>query len=172
MMIGPATAALALLHVQPAREPARPCLTTAELGDLAVVALPEIIDSLAQRCSALLPETAFLRSGASGFTQRLRTEGAGNREPAMAALQRMAPPRLQAQLSTDAGLKSMAGMLAGEMGPRLNAKTCAEMSRFFESLSPLPAANVAMMFSSAAGFGMAMAPPRQSGRGGPPICAS
>ena len=171
-MIGHATAALALILAQPAAAPARPCLTTAELGHLAVVTMPEIIDSFAQRCSAHLPQTAFLRSGASGFTQRLRTEGAGNREPAMAALKRMAPPQLQAQVTTDAGLKTMIGMLAGGMGPRLNPKTCTEMSRFVESLSPLPAANVAMMFSSAAAFGMAMRPPEQAGQSGPPICAS
>ena len=169
-MIGHAAAALALILTQPAAAPARPCITTAELGDVAVVALPEMVDSFAQRCSAQLPATAFLRTGASGFSQRLRTEGVPHREPAMAALKRMAPPQLQAQVSTDAGLKTMVGMLAGAMGPRLNAKSCTEMSRFIESLSPLPAANVAMMFSAAAGFGMAMRPAQQQGRSGPPIC--
>jgi hypothetical protein len=171
-MIAHAAAAVALLFAQANATTPRPCVTTAELGDLAVVALPEVIDSFAQRCSAMLPETAFLRAGASGFTQRLRTEGAANRAPAMAALKRMAPPQMQAQIGTDAGMKMVVGMLAGSMGPRLNAKSCAEMSRFVESLSPLPAANVAMMFSAAAGVAMAMRPPQQAGQSGPPICAS
>jgi hypothetical protein len=179
-MIAQAAAAVALLFAQANPTPPRPCITTAELGNLAVVALPDVIDSFAGRCSAMLPETAFLRAGASGFSQRLRTEGASSREPALAAVKRIAPPQLQAQVGTEAGLKSMVGMLAGGMAPRLNAKTCAELSRFVESLSPLPAANVAMMFSSAAGFGMAMRPAVRASEGqgqaqrqsGPPICES
>lgn len=171
-MIGHATAALALLLAQPA---ARPCVTPAELGDVAVVALPEVIDSLARSCGTHLPETAFLRSGAAGFSQRLRTEGAGRRDAAFAAIKRVAPPQLQAQIATEAGFKMMVSMLTGGMGARLNPKTCGELSRFTESLSPLPAANVAMMFSSAAAFGMAMRPAQQGqgqAQGGPPICAS
>ena len=169
-MIAHAAAALALILAQPAGTQGRPCITTAELGALAVVALPEIVDSFAQRCAAHLPETAFLRAGAAGFTQRLRTEGSVQREPAFAAMKRMAPPNLR-NMDPQVGLNTMIGGLTGGMGARLNPKTCAEMSRFVESLSPLPAANVAMMFSSAAAFGMAMRP-QQQGQGGPPICAS
>jgi hypothetical protein len=174
-MIAHAAAAVALLLAQPSATPARPCLTTAELGDLAVVTLPDVLDSFARSCSAHLPETAFLRSGASGFTERLRAGGATRRGPALAALGRVAPPNLRAQISTEAGLKMMTGMVSGQMSSRLNPKTCGELSRFTESLAPLPPENVAMMFSSMAGFFMAMRAPQPGaaaaqGRQGPPIC--
>jgi hypothetical protein len=168
-------AAVALLLAQPGAAPPRPCLTTAELGDLAVVALPDVLDGFARNCSAHLPATAFLRSGASGFMEKLRAGGATRRDTALAALGRVAPPNLRAQISTEAGLKMMTGVLTGQMSSRLNPKTCGELSRFTESLAPLPAENVAMMFSSMAGFFMAMRPPPAAGgagqgRQGPPIC--
>jgi hypothetical protein len=171
-MIGHATAALALVLAQPAAAPARPCITTAELGDLAVVALPDVVEGFARNCNAHLSETAFLRTGASGFVARLRAGGEARRSSALAAIGRVAPPRMRAQIGTEAGLKMMVGMLSAEMASKLNPKTCGELSRFTESLSPLPAQNVAMMFSSAAGFAMAMRPPQQGAQSGPPICAS
>jgi hypothetical protein len=174
-MFAHATAALALLLSQPANT-ARPCITTAELGDLAVVALPDVVDSFAGTCSAHLPATAYLRSGASAFTTKLRTGGEARRSSRLAAIGRVAPPALRAQIGTEAGFKMMAGVLSGQMAPRLNPKTCGELSRFIESLAPLPAENVATMLSSAAGFFMAMrapaagAPAGAQGRQGPPIC--
>lgn len=175
-MIAHAAAAVALLFAQANAAPPRPCLTTAELGDLAVVVLPDVLDGFARSCSAHLPETAFLRSGASAFMERLRAGGEARRGPALAALGRVAPPNLRAQVGTQAGLKMMAGMLSGQMSSRLNPKTCGELSRFTESVAPLPAENVAMMFSSLAGFFMAMRAPQQGAaagqgpQGGPPIC--
>jgi len=168
-------AALALMLAQANAAPARPCLTTAELGDLAVVALPEVIEGFARNCSAHLPATAFLRSGASGFVERLRTGANARRSSALASITRVAPPNLQGQIGTEAGMKMMIGMLSGQMASKLNPKSCGELSRFTESLSPLPADNVAMMFSAAAGFMMAMRPAPaggQNARGGPPICPS
>ena len=175
-MFAHAAAAFALLLAQPVMTTSRPCITTAELGDLAVVALPDVIESFAGTCSAHLPATAYLRSGAAGFVTKLRTGDAARRTSALAAIGRVAPPNLRAQIGTEAGFKMMAGVLSGQVAPRLNPKTCGEFSRFIESLAPLPTENVATMLSSAAGFFMAMrapapgAPAAAQGRQGPPIC--
>lgn len=174
-MIAHAAAAFALALGQANAAPPRPCLTNVELGNIAVVALPEIVESLSRSCSAHLPETAFLRAGAAGFAERMRTGGDARRSAALAAIGRVAPPEARAQIATETGLKMMVGMLSGQMASKVNPKTCAELSRLTESLSPLPADNVAMMLSSAAGLAVALRGPRQGDAGkqdGPPICES
>ncbi len=162
------SAILALLLGQ-AAPGAQQCLQPSEVGDLAVIAMPELIDSFARSCGPHLPEPAFLRTGAAQLSQRLRAEGAPHREPAFAAIRRMAPPNFR-NVDPQVGLGAVIGGFTGGMTRNLNPKSCGELSRFVESLAPLPTPNIAQMVSSAVAFGMAMRPAGQ--KGGPPICAS
>jgi hypothetical protein len=152
-MIANALAAAALLMAQPNQQS---CITKEQAGDLAIVVLPDLVNSVAAQCAPHLPETAFLRRGATEFVQRLRTEAGSRRESALAAFQRFTNGRLPQGLSPEAALSGMStGMLSG-MSNRLNARTCPEVSRMFEALAPLPAANFAMLISSAVGTALAM----------------
>lgn len=194
MMIGHiSAAALLLAQAAPAPAPAappRPCVTPAEAGAMAVLVLPELIDAVGRSCTPHLAETAWLRAQGGELTQRWRTEGAGQRETALAAIAKMIPPGAMgggpggrgasgagavppgqtsgAAPSPEAAMGAMIGGMTGEMSRRLTPATCNEISRFVESLSPLPAANVAQMVSAVMGIGVAMTPPDQ--QGGPPIC--
>ena len=188
MMIGHLTTALVLVLAQTAPAATqRPCITQQEAGAMAAVALPELVEAFAQRCSQHLPETAYLKTQGTELVQRWRSEAAPQREAAFAGMARMAPPARPATPpaedeagtapapaanapSPEVGMRAMIGGLAGGMSTRLNPTTCAELSRFVESLAPLPATNVAQMFSAAIGFGMAMMP--ANAQGGPPICRS
>jgi hypothetical protein len=175
-MIGQTALIAALLTGQAAATP-RPCVTQQEAGAIAAVAMPSLVDALAQRCSQHLPETAFLRSGATALVERWRGESASQREQAFAALTRMGAARqgagqrggaAPASVDGETIINAMIGGFAGGMSSRLNAASCTELSRFIEALSPLPASNVAQMVSALMGFGVAMTP--QAPQGGPPIC--
>ncbi len=166
-MTGHALIAAALLISQATTPPPRPCLSTQEAGAMAAVAVPELVEAFAQRCSQHLPETAFLRSGTSALVERWRAESGPHRDTAFAALGRMAPPGAQGT-PPDVALRAMIGGLAGGMAAKLDPATCNHLSGFVESLAPLPAANVAQLVGSVMGFGKAMSGEKEGE--GPPIC--
>lgn len=162
-MLGHVAAAAALLLAQASPQN---CITRQEAGDLALFVLPELITAASRQCASHLPGTAFLRTGADAFAQRLRGEAAGRRASAMAAFQRMAGNRVPQGVSPEVGLQAMAsGMTAGIVNG-LNARTCPEASGVLEALAPLPPANFAQLVSS--GLGIAAANAREGG--GLPIC--
>ena len=164
-----AIAAAALMVAHATAAPPRPCVTPDEAGAIAAVAVPEAVEAFAQRCSQHLPETAFLRARGAELVQRWRTEGAAQRTAAFAAMRRMAPPNA-ANVQPETAQTAMIGALSGGMAQRLNRASCTELSRFVDSISPLPASNLAQMVSAIMGFGVAMTP--SAPQGAPPICRS
>lgn len=177
MMIGHATAALALLFAQATSAPApRPCITPDEAGAIAAVAFPEFVDAFSQRCSQHLPATAWLRTNGPGLVQRWRSEGAAQRETAFSAMRKMMPANAQAGRAAAAppppevAMQGLIGGLTGALSIRLNAASCTELGRFVEALAPLPAANVAQLISAVMGFGVSVTP--TAPEGAPPICRS
>ena len=155
-MIGHVLTAAALVFSQGAQ---RQCITRDQAADLAVVLLPEVVNSMAQQCATHLPESAFLRSGVNAYLQQLRTEAAARRASAMSAFGALTNGQLPQGVSPEAALSGMSsGMMAQSMSGRMNAQTCPEIDRFMQALSPLPASSWATMVSSGIGIALAMRP--------------
>lgn len=174
------SAILALLLSQAVVSPAAPCMPRFDLDKLAVLALPELVDTLSQRCTPHIPETAWLRTHGSQFVQRWRSDGRRDRAATLAewarwrtAIRAQAsgePQPSQTIQQAEQDLVEMVGGFAAGMSKNLNPKACAELSRLVENLSQLPPQTVSQMVSSAVGFGVAMLP--QSSEDDLPVCPS
>lgn len=158
-MIAQLLAAAALVSAQ--AQPAPPaCITKDQAADLILVQLPDAVGVVAQSCSAQLPADAFLRTGVTAWTERLRAEGTNRRASALAAFSQLTAGRLPQGVTPELAMSGMSSvMLTQALSGRMNAAVCAETSRFLGAFSALPPADFATMISSGMGIAMAMRPP-------------
>ncbi len=160
-MIDRIIAAAAVLAAQGATT-TPPCLTLQELGDLAIVLLPHVIDGATQRCSAHLSQDAFLLgNGGRDFAQRLTDEGSSRRASAVASYQRVLGPPLPGDASQERALQLMGEAMTRETLGSASAGGCRNFNALAEAISPLPAANVG--HAVAAIFAMAVSRPQDTG---------
>lgn len=125
------------------------CLTRGEAESLLLAGMPELLGSIAKRCSATLPAGALLGKGGEALQQSYRDAAREAWPAARTALDKV----LRAQgLPTDgmtdesarAFVQLGAAMLAGE---RLNGSNCAVVNETLELLQPLPPRSVARLLS-------------------------
>ena len=163
-------AAAAILSAQ--AQPAAPaCVTREQAADLVLVQLPDAVTTVSQQCTASLPADAFLRSGVTGWVERLRAEGGARRASALAGFTALTAGRLPQGITPDLAMSGMSSMFLGQaLSGRMNPAACAEASRLLEAFSALPPANVATMVSAGLGLAMAMrgAPAPAPAAGGAP----
>lgn len=150
-------ATLPVPAVAAATEP--PCLTAQEFTAVSTFALPGVIRGAAQRCSAVLPKTAFLSSQSESLAKRY-TAGrdrswpqakaaffkiGGGMDPQAAGLLKAMP---------DENLKPFVeGAVTTMVGQQLPTDRCSAVDRLVMLLSPLPAESTAEVIGLAAGLG-------------------
>jgi hypothetical protein len=165
-MIGHFLTAAALIVAQAGQAGPRSCITKDQAADLALIALPDAVNTISQQCATYLPPTAFLRSGGAGYVERLRAAAEPRRASAMAAFGGLVGNRLPQGVSPEAAMSAMSsGMLAQGLSGRMNAATCAEVNRFVEAFSALPPASLATMLSAGIGIALAMRSAGQAAAG-------
>ena len=135
-----------------------PCLTTAEFAALAGYALPASIDGVAQRCNAVLPADAFLRTGSGPLVARYAQArpaawpGAkaaffklGNLDPTAGRLLQLLPDEALRQV-VDAAIQA-------KVADSVPADRCGSANRLLQLLAPLPPENTAELIALAVGLG-------------------
>ncbi|MEY4238736.1 MAG: hypothetical protein RL339_1337 [Pseudomonadota bacterium] len=136
-----------------------PCLTAQEFTAVSTFALPGVIRGAAQRCSAVLPSDAFLRSQSENLAKRY-TAGRDRAWPeAKAAFLKMGggfDPQAANLLKgmPDDNLKPFVeGAVTTMVGQQLPTDRCSAVDRLVMLLSPLPAESTAEVIGLAAGLG-------------------
>lgn len=140
--------ALALLTVQ-TEAPAPPhCLTPGQLGELAVIALPDALDEAARRCRpSLAPEAFLVSEAARAFRQRAEEAAEVRRSGFIADVRRLAGG--EESVMTDEQLLRIAveGAVINMVEPARRGQ-CRELDAMVEAISPLPAANMSALIAS------------------------
>lgn len=154
--------AMALLTAPPgapARPASPPCYDSGEIADMAIVALPYLLESVAERCRPLLAPDAFLL-GEDGRTQReqLRQAGRSRRASVIAALRRVGLYNFLGGASDDARLESVLASFAAGSVDNMTRGRCQAVNSLVEALSPLPPASLGV--TVAALYAMVVAAPR------------
>lgn len=136
-----------------------PCLTAQEFTAVSTFALPGVIRGAAQRCQAVLPQQAFLRSQSETLAQRYARgrdkawpeakaafiKIGGGMDPQAASLFRSMP---------DDTLKPFVeGAVSTMVSQQLPTDRCTAVDRLVMLLSPLPAESTAEVIGLAAGLG-------------------
>jgi hypothetical protein len=158
-----AIAAVLLAPAPAAAKPAK-CLPAAAVRDMAIVAMPHVVESLAERCRAHLPADAFLTSRGSDFAGRVRGEAGDRVAGAAAAIRAMAGGDMP-KLKNDAAFVAVAAEMAGTMvTDKIKPESCAQANSLVQALSPLPAENIGTALASIIALGTA------GDKTGPRIC--
>ena len=145
--------ALLLTQAAPA---AKPCITPQEAGDMAVAMLPSLVDAAAQRCRPHLAANAFLLTGASTWTARLRQDAGPRRESALRGISLISgssqPP---SGADSEATFEFVAGLLSGVLMRDLDPASCDDVDAIARSLEPLPSDNIAHLVGATLSLAMA-----------------
>jgi hypothetical protein len=158
-----AAAALLLASAPAAVKPGK-CLPAGAVRDMAIVAMPYVVESLAERCKAHLPAQAFLTGRGSDFAARIRSESEGRVSGAAAAIRAMAGDDMP-KLKNDAAFVAVAAEMAGAMATeKVKPESCAQANSLIEALSPLPAENIGNALTAIVALGTA------GDKTGPKIC--
>jgi hypothetical protein len=133
----------ALLAAAPAEQAQRPCLTPAQVENLALFALPPLLEATGAACAPALPAGAYLPNGGQALARTLAADSSKRWASASATLSAMAGDKFPADLSeaTARGLVHDLA-LAGLKGKEGQAH-CERINRVADLLSPLPPRNVA-----------------------------
>lgn len=157
-----ALAASALLAITPAlAQAAEPmCLTTAEFTALSTYSLPSMIRGTAERCSSVLPASAFLRSDGEKLAQRYaarRDQAWPGAKAAFIKIGMTKSPeaaKVFGMMSDDTLQPMVDELVIGMVSQQLPAERCKPVDRLLMLLAPLPAENTAELIGLAAGLGV------------------
>ena len=139
--------ALLLAQAAPA---VKPCITPEEAGDMAVALLPSLVDAATQRCRPHLAASAFLLSGASAWTARLRQDAGPRRELALRGISLISGNRqAPAGVESEATFEFVAGLLSGVLMRDIDPASCGDLDAIARSLEPLPSDNIAQLVGAA-----------------------
>lgn len=142
--------AIAALLAAPATVRAQECIPPQQVGDAAVVAAPFLIDSVVSACKAHLPAGSFINSGAAGFSERLKTEGAPRVDSAIGIFRMVAGKDMPEIEDRQALLNVMGGMAQGMLAKEIKPESCPGLDGIVAALAPLPTENIALLGTSAA----------------------
>jgi hypothetical protein len=129
----------------------RPCLTHAQLEDLAMFALPPLIEAVAAKCAAHLPAQAYLLNGGRRLATSLGAESAARGDSAMATLRAMSG-EMPSGISAETMRSMVRDMATSEI--KLKPEECTRVDRAGELLAPLPPRNLAGIVVMLAELGM------------------
>lgn len=133
----------------PALDRAEPggCLQREEAIAVFQVMLPAFIEGAASRCSAILPPQAFLRTGATGFAERLRRETKLEPGVLTSALSKAAGQNMPPGISDATVLMLTNDITKGMLTQELRDESCSGVNEMIEAVAPLPAKNITMLLS-------------------------
>lgn len=136
-----------------------PCLSAQEFTAVSTFALPGVIRGAAQRCMAVLPGDAFLRSQSEALAKRYSVGRDRAWPQAKAAFFKLGgniDPQASSMLKAmpDESLKPFVESAVTSMvGQQLPTERCSAVDRLVMLLSPLPAESTAEVIGLAAGLG-------------------
>jgi hypothetical protein len=140
-MIANMTAA-ALLLVQAVPAQPQSCVAARDVGDMAVVVAPHLIEALAARCGQYAGSAPFVGSDAGRqLASRFRAEAGTASAGAIRAIQGLAGANFPANVPDRLVLAFVGPVVADEIGA-LSAERCRAADRMIAALAPLPPANV------------------------------
>ncbi len=142
----------ALITAAPAEQAQRPCLTEAQVENLALFALPPLLEAAAAACGPALPADAYLTNGGRALARSLAAESPERWASASGALAAMGKDKFPAGL----GEATARGMIKdlppeGRKGKEPQAQ-CVRIDRMADLLSPLPPRNLAGLVVLAVGL--------------------
>jgi hypothetical protein len=133
----------ALLAAAPAEQAQRPCLTEAQVEDLALFALPPLLEAAATACAPALPAGAYLPNGGRALARTLAAGSSGRWAGASAALSTMAKDKFPAGLTETTARGLVHDLALGGLKGKEGQVHCARIDRAAGLLSPLPPRNLA-----------------------------
>jgi hypothetical protein len=122
---------------------AAPCLTAREAQTLVIAALPDAIDAARTRCLPTLAATAPLIVAGTVTAARWRTEATPLATEAGVVIDKVSGFPISQTLGQKATRGAIKTMMTREITQRLSLDNCEATSEVVDSLSPLPARNVA-----------------------------
>lgn len=130
-------------HAQP-----RPCLTQNEAEALFQVFLPDVIREMGRVCAPVLPSGAFLRQPDAGFMARVNAGVAPAMPGAQSGIRKLLGPAGEAIADSQFAIPAARTILVPVIAQQIQAADCPGLDRIVANLSPLPARNLAAVFSS------------------------
>lgn len=132
----------ALLSAAPAQK-APPCLTQAQIEDLALFALPPLLEAAATKCAPVLPANAYLTNGGRALARTIEAGGGDRWARASAGLAVVAKDKFPTGLSGTTARGLLHDMALNEFLKNATPEHCGRINRAADLLSPLPPANLA-----------------------------
>lgn len=133
----------ALVAAAPAQQAQRPCLTEAQVEDLALFALPPLLEAAATACAPALPADAYLANGGRALARTLAAESSARWAGASATLSTMSREKFPAGLSETTARGLVHDLALGGLKAKGGQEQCARINRAADLLSPLPPRNLA-----------------------------
>lgn len=127
----------------PAERAPRPCLTEAQIEDMALFALPPLLEAAATACASALPADAYLPNGGRALARTLAAEGPGRWAGASSALAKIGEDKFPAGLSEATARGLVHDLAAGALAAPKGQAQCGRINRVADLLSPLPPRNLA-----------------------------
>ncbi len=151
-------AAFLLITPQVAVAAEIPCLTAQETTALATYAMPSVITSTTQRCSASLGKESWIARNGEQMAQRYAANKAGAWPVAKAALLKLSGSSNDQMLSMmktlpDNTLQELADTLvSGSVAEQIKTARCGVIDRFMALISPLPPENTTELIALTLGI--------------------
>lgn len=141
-----------LVAAQAHAEKPAACITPAEVESVALVLLPDLMRGLNESCAAYLPATALLSQRNAPMIARYDAEVDSAWPGAREALLKIANVKdgkqLDALMDVKFGRTFLAAFVVPGLVDSIKPEQCGTLNRMVEMFEPLPARNVAGIFSS------------------------
>lgn len=122
---------------------APPCLTAREAETVALVALPDLIRTAGQVCSASLPKTSLLRRPSGTFIAKYQAAADRAWPDARLAIAKLSEPTVALLLQSDYARPVLTALLVPLLVGRITPADCPTIDRFATLVEPLPPRNTA-----------------------------
>lgn len=124
------------------------CLTRAEAEGLMTYSLPSIVRAMSGKCAAALPATAPLIQAGNVTAARYQPDADTAFPTAKLAFDKLAGTKMS-EIIGDAGTQKLIGhTISTGVASKIQAKDCGTIDRILDILQPLPAKNMAMLFTA------------------------
>lgn len=129
-----------------AATPPPTCLTTAESNAMFVTVLPSLLKGVQERCSAL-PANSFLKSHGPALLQQYQAASAATSAVGSVALTKVMASELPKGMAPTSLMSFVSDMARATISEKLKSSDCGLVDHGIASIAPLPAANVAGLFT-------------------------
>jgi hypothetical protein len=143
----PAALAALALPTQSIAQKASECLSPAEAQSLLVVALPDIVSAVTDKCKAVVGPKAYLARSGADLVARYRASGSESWPAARKAISKMvgAEAKLLEALPDEAMRGFFSAGVTTAVAGDIKPETCGDIDRGISALAPLPPENIASL---------------------------